>query len=493
MPSTQARTKLKAFQFIEGVPTEENLRRREEEKENQLVASQPKETPKTSKVMDFDLSNSKTPKFVHSKTCPPPSTPATRLPLADLVGNADDSRRNLPQPEISPEEQLGWHGSQPTNTPIPRKRKRARSSSPVVASQEELKMVDIQKNEHTPVADPATELWNKYTSNKGVPSANKTVTFAHLINESSPRSSAQAGSVSGLRRWASCGVEFPTSATKKRRTKGMFKPAQDVSGDVFSSSDGVVEGQTEKPKLADMLQRMRDALPQTRSKMSSQQLPSSSSPLPEVGAGFEPLSEPSDSPIQQRQKREQDVNGSQSVEEDMNAIDEATNVVDAVHQRSSASSDDFGDIDLEMVDALEISQRAPEYFKNQVTAQTAPVKPASEVQPQLTEASPAPKASAGSDDEFDIDEDSFAADLEQVASLYDNRPEVTPSCDKVQPPELQRDDVAKKVTSPVVHVIEDDSDDDFGEDIDADEFAAAEVAATQGHGTVCGDVSSVAS
>jgi DNA replication ATP-dependent helicase Dna2 len=80
------------------------------------------------------------------------------------------------------------------------------------------------------------------------------------------------------------------------------------------------------------------------------------------------------------------------------------------------------------------------------------------------------------------DEEDFAADLEQVASLYDTRSVETQRGDQAstgqprQPPAT-----ASETPAPIISLLDDDDDDDdeFGEDIDADEFAAAEVAATQ--------------
>jgi DNA replication ATP-dependent helicase Dna2 len=81
---------------------------------------------------------------------------------------------------------------------------------------------------------------------------------------------------------------------------------------------------------------------------------------------------------------------------------------------------------------------------------------------------------------MDEDEDEFAADLEHVASLYDTRPIVSPSqgatYDDVQ---ANPSAVANlSATVPVIDLVDDDSD-EFGDDIDVDVFAAAEVAATQ--------------
>lgn len=238
-----------------------------------------KETPKAHKIVK-DVVKTKTPNPPTIISCPPPSTPSTtRLPLADLVGNVDDSSRHAPNPVASPEEQLVWRGSQPTNTPLPRKnKKRARSSSPVAPSQEDNRFDSVKKDMTTPQADPAMELWSRYTGNKGTPSAHKSVAFAHLINESSPRSAAAAGSVSGLRRWASCGVEFPASHKKRRRTHGVFQGEKEGAEDVFASapsSDTTTSGHSAKPNIASMVQRMRECVSKSQPRMSSQ-LPSSS-------------------------------------------------------------------------------------------------------------------------------------------------------------------------------------------------------------------------
>jgi len=490
MPSTQTRSKLKAFQFIEGAPSRETRKEQEAEKENAHINPRRRnETPKRSKATkDMDQNVFETPKLVHAKTCPlpPPSTPATRLPLADLVGNIDDSNRHSMQAMVSPDEQLGWRGSQPVNTPIPRKKKkRARSSSPVVPSQDEPRMDLIRRDLNTTQPDPATELWTRYTSNKGTPTAGKNVAFAHLIHESSPRSSATAGSVSGLRRWASCGVEFPASHTKKRRTKGTFRTEKEPPGDVFgpASSDGAFHAQPEQSKLAGMLQRMRDSITrQEPSKACPSELPSSSSPLPEVRERY---FAPESSPLRHHAQHES-AQSSQIMEAELEVIEEVVEEEEAPVELagSSCSSDEFGDADFdtEMIEEFEISQQPP---PQPDTHAPLPTQPVDSVHPPPLQSANFAVDDDGSDDEFGIDEDLFAADLEQVASLYDVRPEATSTeTHNVSVQDPNNDTVVYTTAPPVISLIDDDSD-DFGDDIDVDEFAAAEVAATQSGSNVC--------
>lgn len=480
MPSTQTRTKLKKFQFIDGAPAVPASKAPAAEKENILEASK----LKAAKDVAGAQKTTETPKLAQSKLCPP-STPAARLPLAELVGNIDDSSRPIMKPIVSPEEQLCWRGSQPINTPLPRKRKRARSSSPAAPSQEEPRPPESARKElTTPQADPAQELWNRYTNNKGTPSGNKGVAFAHLINESSPRSSATAGSVSGLRRWASCGVEFPASTRKRRRVHGAMGEHKEQTEDVFGhpSSDGMFQGQPqETSKLAGMLQRMRESISKPPSRMSSQ-IPSSSSPLPEP----ERHVPGADSPLQHR-GREQS-HGTNDTSETLPGdvgVAEGDEVVD-IARSFSGSSDDFGDIDFdtEMVDALEMSTKAPEPPGPHLPQTAHPVNPASNPPSPAPQRIP-PAISTDSDDEFGFDEDIFAADLEQVASLYDTRPnESSQEQLQLQSGLGNQDGSATAAAAPpVINLVDDDDEDDFGDDIDVDEFAAAEIAATQAPAT----------
>ncbi|PSN59734.1 hypothetical protein BS50DRAFT_223503 [Corynespora cassiicola Philippines] len=477
VPSSQTRKKLKSFQFLQDTPADQPG------KENAAVATSTESAPKSPTLAEqaptMGLKPAETPKAAHSKPCPP-STPATRLPLADLVGNVDDSRRYAQQTIVSPDEQLAWRGSQPVSTPfIQRKRKRARSSSPVGPSQDDETELAIEAQTRTPLPDPAKELWSRYTSNKGTPNAHKAVAFAHLINDPSPRSSSTAGSVSGLRRWASCGTEFPASTKKKKRkTFGVFKATKDANEDVFAiaSSDGAFPGPQEESKLAGMVQLMRESLRNAPS-----DLPSSSSPLPDISERF---AGPAESPLQNRGHR----NGSsQTSNHDMGVMDEE--VTRATSRTSHSSSDEFGDADFDYdtVNTLKMSQSGAQQVENEAAPPVAPVSPAAVA--TISDANQQPTIGTGSDDEFGLDEDDFVADLEQVASLYDCRA-VESSMEHHAEPSLAASHTSAATHAgaqpPLVDLVDEDDDDDddddddeFGDDIDVDDFAAAEVAASQ--------------
>lgn len=423
-----------------------------------------------------------TPTHGNTKSCPPPSTPRARLPLAELVGNVDDSSRHVIKTAVSPEEQLCWRGSQQINTPLPRKRKRARSSSPAAPSPEEESHAQAHDTRQltTPQANPATDLWNQYTNNKGTPSGHKGIAFAHLISEASPRSSATAGSVSGLRRWASCGVEFPASTRKRRRTQAPVSIFRDQAEDITDqpSSDGNLQGPPRgKTNLVELLEKIRES--KAKPVTSETLAPSSSSPLP----ASERQHDPNDSPLRSRGRGDMEDDETSENMGDNSAVaeeeEEEEERNDCKPRKTSDSFDEFGcaDFDDEMEDTIEFSRtRAsprdqliqPTDTTDSLAARRVPSEP------------PAVNA-ADSDDEFGLDEDIFAEDLELVASLYDTRAERSP---EVQAPvsagtgDAQPTNTASVAPS-VIDLVEDDDEDDFGDDIDVDEFAAAEVAATQ--------------
>jgi DNA replication ATP-dependent helicase Dna2 len=495
MPSTQTRTKLKAFQFIEGTPTVETAKQREAEKENRLAAkgkaSTTDGTKRTLQTAKDSGKTTTTPKPATSKTCPPPSTPSMkRLPLADLVGNIDDSSRHAPQPVVSPEEQLIWRGSQPMNTPMPRKnKKRARSSSPVAPSQDDHTLGSVKKHLTTPQADPAMDLYTRYTSNNKGSGGVKSVAFAHLINESSPQSSVAAGSVSGLRRWASCGHEFPASNRKRSRIHGVFRGENDRTEDVFAAAPSSDGGQQGKSSLASMVQRMQECV-KSQPRIFSQ-LPSSSSPFPDVGdrhAGS------AGSPLQRR-VQEQEMQTSETLEQELDedledrlygeTVEEESPMQEAEPERCSGSSDDFGDdgdFD-DMVDALDVSPQDIEQPIQAVQPTSYVTIPTEPVLPPLEQPAVLVQDDADSDEfGMDEDEDGFAADLEQVASLYDTRPILSPSQRAASGAVDSGSHAVTRMsapTTPVIDLVDDEDDDEFGDGIDDDVFAEAEVAATQ--------------
>ncbi|KAL2799580.1 hypothetical protein BJX66DRAFT_242739 [Aspergillus keveii] len=173
------------------------------------------------------------------KECP--QTPGNRLPLADLIGNAEDAFSRAPvRQDFTPEDYVIWQHAPPssnpsTQTPATQSKKRRHgsspSSSPLAGSKGAQKgTFDLQSFQavlKTPQNDLAADLWNNYVA--------KTTTnvtdlqqprFANLLSSSphTPRSARSGPDSSGLRRSNSCNAEWPSSKAKRRKIEGESHP-----------------------------------------------------------------------------------------------------------------------------------------------------------------------------------------------------------------------------------------------------------------------------
>ncbi|KAK8216458.1 hypothetical protein IWZ01DRAFT_497165, partial [Phyllosticta capitalensis] len=459
-PSTQAKSKLKAFQFLEGRP------KHDPEKENQGTADA------ATKAKDSNDQLPTKPALVQSKT--DPTTPGpNRPPLVDLLGSEDLPSASK-RVSLSPDEQIYWHipaSSQLATTPA--RKKRARSSSPASATRNNSRNVKKRRqgtpSTRTPKADPAADLWNRYAVNtSNAESAPNTSAFAHLMAEASPRSSATAGSVGGLRRWASCGAEWPASKTKKRRTAGAFReplaPIDDEESDEASELP-----QAKVSKVGALVEKIQKSLAEQPTH-NSDAGPSSSSPLPgAVGFGEDAPG----SPLQRLAPIQESAGTSQS-----NTIDAETDAGPKDDADPSDSSEFGDDIDEELLEAAVESTglTVPGLDGNsEQPSRKVPVDSGQQEQHPRGSAEGEKKGQifADSDDEFGLgDGDDFEDDLETAMTQYDL---------KTSNP-AQTVSTAPQNDSKKNFVVDDDSDDEFGDDdIDEEQFAAAEVAATQGY------------
>ncbi|KAJ5659503.1 hypothetical protein N7507_005954 [Penicillium longicatenatum] len=170
-----------------------------------------------------------------AKDCP--QTPGNRIPLADLISNAEDSFNPAPGPEVTPVDHVIWQhipaSSNPdssSQTPAGRRRKRRHSSSPPGSPskdnsskvpKEPLDLQSIQALFKTPQHDLATELWNNYMDKNMVGNSEDLPAprLANLLSSSpqTPGSGRTSRESSGLRRSISCAAEWPTSCAKRRR------------------------------------------------------------------------------------------------------------------------------------------------------------------------------------------------------------------------------------------------------------------------------------
>lgn len=298
VPATsQAKSKLKAFQFVAGQPNvpHENT----DGKENGSVAghsgpvdrttklhnatssSAPHHPPKTTSTMNVQ-DDTKTPQLCHANTFP--STPGARLSLEDLIGNVDDTKKDEPREE-SPEDHIGWiPNSSSTQLTPNRKRKRARSSSPscpnTSSQRAEASAFFAEGVEHrTPEADPAADLWQRYGISKGSGDTLRLPNINNMAFGGSPRPLETPVKASGLRRWASTGNDWPSSKSKKRRSNANMKV--DVWQNGTTESGG-------RSKVAAMVEKIQESLATQKLVKPVLALsgdePSSSDPLPDTAS-----------------------------------------------------------------------------------------------------------------------------------------------------------------------------------------------------------------
>jgi hypothetical protein len=192
MISSESKRKPKAFQFIEGTPSASH-----EDPHDAKENFPPRSRPDAMIPLDSGK---------QSPLTPLNATP--RLPLTHLIGQAPVKIYE----DLGQQDELLWKPSTPGSQITPgKKRKRARSSSPPSVNTRQFK---------TPKPDPASEVWTRYHANLNDSALRASQSgLEKLLIESSPRSSETAGSVGGLRRYNSCGYQWPTSKKKKKKRR----------------------------------------------------------------------------------------------------------------------------------------------------------------------------------------------------------------------------------------------------------------------------------
>ncbi|GAB7348648.1 hypothetical protein MBLNU459_g7017t2 [Dothideomycetes sp. NU459] len=512
---SQPQPKHKAVRQPNGRPGSQT---RDPDKENKTCGV-PVSTKSPSPEKDGkDLEPAKTPAMAQSKALP--STPAMRLPLADLIGNAEEALRRPTPKEEQPEEHIGWiaNSSHPDLSPQ-RRRKRAHSSSPITASQkdsvERLAVrdpLDLQNLNHvfkTPHADPAADLWSRYAIGRNADETSLQLgmpSFAHLIEDSSPRSGPRTpgGSVGGLRRWASCGLEWPASKAKRRRTNGVFRDRQ---SNVFGSG-GDDSQSSDEPKTK-QLSRVSMLVEQVQESLAKPSLnlrpdaPSSSSPLPDKGDLERFPAKPHD--MANAWSRQ----GSQG-----GRLSQSSNRQNLSQKSRGADLSEFGDEDLDL-DMMEDLQPGPilnnSVYPDAQTGQRSPSSKGAGCSHQSGGRPPLDTIDEDSD-EFGDDIDITADDIENSVPIYNTQPvPVTPVSKKDSGGSTSRNQRKVPVTlashaeqpattRPVIQCpqqvhdlagFSDDDDDEFGgSDLDDEQFAEAEIAATQAYQASAANLSS---
>lgn len=282
--SSNSRAKLSAFRYQDEDPTTASVTAKNEtkaahgDKENQSSwlngVADPMQTSSDGGNPPPLPTSSHEPKS--ATECP--KTPGNRIPLADLISNAEDSFNPAPGPEVTPVDHVIWQhvpvSSNPdtsSQTPAGRRKKRRHSSSPVGSpsngskktQQEPLDLQSIQALFKTPQHDLATELWNNYMDKNMVDGTEDLPPprLANLLSSSpqTPASGRTSRDSSGLRRSISCAAEWPTSRTKRRRIN---RPDLNSGRGIFArtSSNVLDSGKPRSSRINFLLEKIEKSL-----------------------------------------------------------------------------------------------------------------------------------------------------------------------------------------------------------------------------------------
>lgn len=523
-PTAQAKSKLKAFQFIAGGPQESRVEAPEKQVEGNESGQEEGSAVKVANMggvstakgassapqrpseptTSSESGTSKTPQLPHANTFP--CTPGARLPLEDLIGNFDeDARRPEPQ-EQSPEEQIGWIPNSSSTLLTPhRKRKRARSSSPscpTTSSQRQEASAffggsGTQSEKKTPEADPTADLWLRYGAGKDIGDTLKLPDFSHLMAQASPRPLETPVKSAGLRRWASTGNDWPSSKSKRRRT--------DARTSISVWQDGRQTESGEKSTVATMVEKIQETLAtqrlaQSESKPAAKvEAPASSDPLPEVGAESSD-NPPIASPLQAKQTHAPIAEPMQAKQQEPVVRPAQTKVSRPIrppvpsYTANNVSSDgpapnaigqqQFSDVVQPPPLHLQSKAPLPAYRRPAMTRAPSgsgrlyPTK-----QPSQTAPAPALPAVTEDLDEFGDAFDLSAEDLDELVSQVplNQRPlHAIPA--HPNPPPQRTIVIDEEAAAPPAEMAIDVDEDEFGDDdLDEDTLVEAEFNATQAH------------
>ncbi|PKX92566.1 bifunctional ATP-dependent DNA helicase/ssDNA endodeoxyribonuclease DNA2 [Aspergillus novofumigatus IBT 16806] len=370
--SSNSRSKLNAFRFNNQhtnnggkSPAKSPLKAGHDDKENQTSWLNGVVKPLQSEPGKEEPSGeANEPKPV--KECP--QTPGNRIPLADLISNAEDAFNRAPGQEYTPEDHVIWQHvpassnpdtlSQPSATRKKRRHSSSPTSSPLGGSKkgERKRSFDMQSFQallKTPQNDLATDLWNNYL---GKASINPEDSFppprlANLLS-SSPQTPATTGTSrdsSGLRRSVSCNAEWPTSKAKRRRLNGQeFGSGRNIFS--RSKSNVLESANTKSSRLNFLLEKIERSL--QKPSVAPAEM-SDSSPVPKRK---QVRWSRSNSPIERKaaaQISEQGIEYDDGVAHPLVQPNEAEGV--------GASSSDFGDDDLDE-DFLTLAETSEDPF-----------------------------------------------------------------------------------------------------------------------------------
>jgi DNA replication ATP-dependent helicase Dna2 len=462
--SSQSRQKLKQFQFANTSA--------EKEADRENIGPHPSLQDYQCDGPETLLRPSQNAQLKLQDICP--HTPASKIPLAALIENTEDAF-NGAHLDTTPEDHVSWQHGPRSSDPASslrgtqRGKKRARSSSPASSSQlekpshfsvrnEPLDLQTLHQSLKTPYHDPVTDLWARYsTANLAKANGHNTTfpRFEQFISASPQTPNTTGSKEGGLQRSISCGIEWPTSRTKRRKleTPGTYGQPRDLFG--TSKQDHASDAESGCSRVELLVGRIKESMQRKHTTFAKG--PSSSSPLPDrASLAMHPPASPS--PKKRAKGHVSAPNTGQLQGPNVLGPERSSYPLPAENESSSEFSD--ADLDIDFLENIEITATEMMSAKELISceAQNSQVSPKGTVhvgernnelcQPKykspshqrnlrnaVKQASPTPKVilQQGSDDEFSIEDDAaFATDMQDLAERYDTQSPPFSACGPVR-------------------------------------------------------------
>ena len=451
-PSSESMSKLRAFQLqpqdeplgggTESLASADAAKENSPTDQDREGTTRPQATP-----IHPSLSQKSAEKDV--RECP--QTPIGRLPLAELIAGGNDIRNA--RVDLPPVERVLWNHSQQSCDPdgsqgrrtMKRGKKRAHSSSPSASQnepgivKESSKLDMLQGSLKTPQADPVNDLWSRYSlaADKPSPTRHAETTLASL-HSSSPQTPTThwEGRESGkLRRSYSCNIEWPTSATKRRKIQYSSSNQEANVGYSTYEHGAEVTRRSKMARVSLLVEQIQNRLARSSTQDDENRVdPSSSLPI------LEKTSFSTTAPISSPQAAGRDdpetgdflgYSTAPTVSRLHRPLPANNRIADTKERRQWVISPDIvphDDYDEDVEDgadslASELLKTADDVEKCGLADASSGDAPPSTNRYEPSTSPCSPKDSPPGLDDFDDDDsETFAADLEDIVAKYDTKP-----------------------------------------------------------------------
>lgn len=383
-----------------------------------------------------------------------PQTPIGRLPLSELIAGGNDI--NHPAVDLLPVERVLWNHSQQSCDPdgsqgrrsTKRGTKRAHSSSPSTSqneprrslTKESSKLEKLPTSLKTPQVDPVNDLWSRYSLLTDKPSPTRRAETAlaslHSSSPQTPTTHWQGKESGKLRRSYSCNIEWPTSATKRRKFQYSSSNQEATVGYATYEHGSEANGRSKMARVSLLVEQIQNRLARSSTQDDENRVdPSTLLPFLEKAsfstsaAVSPPQASETDGP---ETGNVLDHGLAPAIGQLQRPLPTHMGIANTTEYQQGELSpefvrdDDYDEDDEDGVDSLasELLRTADDIEKYGLAVASPGISPSLPRRLEPSTSPCSPKDSPLGLDEFDDDDsETFAADLEDIVAKYDTRPQ----------------------------------------------------------------------